>query len=120
MEQSAQLVLSPASIRVLVVLIVPISLVVLAIPLVLEKVPRNYFYGFRTRYTLSSDAVWYRANKISGITLLIGGTFWLFAGTILMRVMDSERTALALTGLLGGGALMIGGIVSFWLTYRKN
>lgn len=33
-----------------------------AIPLVLRWVPRNRVYGYRTRLTLSSDALWYRVN----------------------------------------------------------
>jgi hypothetical protein len=36
---------------------VPILLIALAIPLILQKIPRNGFYGFRTPYTLSSDDV---------------------------------------------------------------
>jgi hypothetical protein len=32
----------------LITLIVPLTLIILAIPTILEKVPRNGFYGFRT------------------------------------------------------------------------
>jgi hypothetical protein len=43
-------------------LIVPGLIIAVAIPLIIGKVPRNRFYGFRTRYSLSSDEVWYRAK----------------------------------------------------------
>src|SRR5262249_37141483 len=48
-------------------LLVPFVIIIVSIPMILAKVPRNSLYGFRTTYTLSSDEVWYRANKISGI-----------------------------------------------------
>ncbi len=59
--------------QLIINLIIPALLIVLAVPLSLEKIPRNHFYGFRTRYSLSSDEVWYRANKISSIAMLIAG-----------------------------------------------
>jgi hypothetical protein len=105
--------------RYLVTLIVPLLIIALAIPVILEKVPRNYFYGFRTPYTMSSDAVWYRANKISGVALAIGGAVWLLLGQVLPHVMDSRQAAFRLTSLLGTGALLASCAVSFWLTYRK-
>ena len=45
--------------------------VLLSIPLILRKVPRNIAYGFRTRATLSDDFVWYEANAHFGRGLLI-------------------------------------------------
>ena len=44
---------------------------VLCIPLVLRLVPPNRLYGFRTRKTLSSPEIWYRANVFSGYALMI-------------------------------------------------
>lgn len=38
----------------------------LAIPLILRKIPRNSLYGFRTLKTLKSDRVWYEANFFFG------------------------------------------------------
>jgi hypothetical protein len=40
--------------------------VMIAIPLILRKVPRNIIYGFRTRATLSGDFIWYEANAYFG------------------------------------------------------
>lgn len=45
--------------------------VLLAIPLILRRVPRNIVYGFRTRATLSNDFVWYEANAHFGRGLII-------------------------------------------------
>ena len=45
--------------------------VIIAIPLILRKVPRNVVYGFRTRGTLENDFVWYEANAYFGSLFLI-------------------------------------------------
>lgn len=44
----------------------PVSLIVLAVPLILKRVPPNDFYGFRMRPAFDSTAQWYRANSIGG------------------------------------------------------
>jgi hypothetical protein len=44
---------------------------ILAIPLMLRKVPRNVLYGYRTRRTLRDDNVWYDANAHFGRGLFI-------------------------------------------------
>jgi uncharacterized membrane protein len=46
-------------------------LFLIAIPLALRMVPRNVIYGFRTRTTLSDDAIWFEANAHFGRRLLI-------------------------------------------------
>ena len=51
----------------------------LSIPLLLNKVPPNLWYGFRTRLTLSDPQIWYPVNAwgakcsrlLSGSTLTI-------------------------------------------------
>jgi uncharacterized membrane protein len=60
-------------------LFAPIVIIALSIPLILEWVPRNWFYGLRTRRTLSSDQLWYPANKVGGIATAIAGVVWLAA-----------------------------------------
>jgi uncharacterized membrane protein len=45
-------------------------LAVLAIPLVLQRIPPNPIYGFRAPKTRSSPAVWYRANVFLGWALI--------------------------------------------------
>jgi hypothetical protein len=95
----------------LVTVIAPLIMIGLAIPMILEKVPRNYLYGFRTRYTLSSDEVWYRANKISGIAIAAAGVAWLIVGVIIPDVR--------LVVWIGSACLIVAIAVSSWLTYSK-
>jgi uncharacterized membrane protein len=101
-------------------ILVPIVLIVLAVPLILEKIPRNGFYGFRTPYTFSSDDVWYRANKIAGISLLVAGVFWLSLGVSLPQVMASQQEAMKLARNYGLAGLALSVAVSFWLVYRTR
>jgi uncharacterized membrane protein len=46
-------------------------LFLLAIPLVLGLIPRNRFYGMRTRTTLSNDRRWYSGNRVAGVAILL-------------------------------------------------
>jgi uncharacterized membrane protein len=45
--------------------------IALAVPLILQKVPPNCVYGFRTRKTISSEAIWYKANSFFGYGLVV-------------------------------------------------
>lgn len=38
----------------------------LAVPLMLRKVPRNRFYGFRSKATLRDERMWYDVNAYFG------------------------------------------------------
>jgi uncharacterized membrane protein len=100
-------------------LLVPFLIIVLSIPMILGKVPRNSLYGFRTAYTLSSDDVWYRANKISGIALLLAGVFWFAIGWLLPVWMGATAQTYRLVQILGLASLGVALAVSTWLTYRK-
>jgi uncharacterized membrane protein len=64
----------------MLLLAVALSIVVLAIPLMLGKVPRNHWYGFRIERTMVSDEAWYRANRI-------GGRYYLFAGLAMLAAV---------------------------------
>jgi hypothetical protein len=43
----------------------------LSLPLVLGLIPRNRFYGMRTRTTLSDDRRWYSGNRAAGVAILL-------------------------------------------------
>jgi uncharacterized membrane protein len=47
--------------------------VVIGVPLARGRVRPNAWYGFRTPKTFSSPTIWYEANRIAGIDLIIGG-----------------------------------------------
>ena len=53
--------------------------VVVSLPLIFRKVPRNPIYGYRTRAVLSNDALWYEANAYFGRWLIVASM--LAAGT---------------------------------------
>ena len=42
-----------------------------ALPLAARKIPPNFFYGYRTRATLSDRTIWYEANAHFGRGLLV-------------------------------------------------
>jgi len=52
------------------VLSLDLLFLLLAVPLVLRKVPRNGIYGYRTPATLGSDEIWYPANASFGLGLI--------------------------------------------------
>ena len=54
-------------------LCVPLVMIGLSIPLILEKVPPNGWYGFRIPKTMSSPAIWYPANKLGGQYFIAAG-----------------------------------------------
>ena len=95
--------------------ITALLLIGLAMPMLLKKVPRNSFYGFRTGYTVSSDEVWYRANQIAGIALAAVGLFWL-----LLVFVPPTAAIYSWISLIRRSALAIGVAVAFWLTYRHR
>ena len=84
-------------------LIAPIIVTLVFIPLIFELVPRNPFYGFRTRRTLSSDGIWYPANKMAGILGTIAGSLWLLVA-VLRPGMN--------TNLIGLGLVVVSAILS--------
>jgi uncharacterized membrane protein len=43
----------------------------LSVPLILEKIPQNGLYGFRTRKTMSDETIWYEANKFLGYSMVL-------------------------------------------------
>jgi uncharacterized membrane protein len=46
-------------------------LILIAVPLVLRKIPPNVAYGFRTRATMANDEIWYAANVHFGRGLIV-------------------------------------------------
>lgn len=53
-------------------LLVPCGIIAVAtIPMMLKLVPPNRAYGFRTKETLASPELWYRANRFAGCAFFI-------------------------------------------------
>lgn len=54
--------------------------VLVSIPLVLRKVPRNHWYGIRVRKAFVSDDNWYAINAVGGWLFILFGTFLMAVG----------------------------------------
>ncbi|MEW6103794.1 MAG: SdpI family protein [bacterium] len=67
----------------------------LSIPLILEKVPPNYLYGFRTKKTLSNKEIWYKANKYTGKDLLVIGLI-LLVGALILLIFRAKLSVLVI------------------------
>jgi len=53
------------------VLVLPPLSVLLALPMILGWVRPNSWYGLRTRKTRSSRYLWYRANRLGGVYMVV-------------------------------------------------
>ena len=72
-----------------------------SLPLILGRVPRNGLYGFRTPKTLSSDSVWYPANRHAGRELLTCGLKQLVGVAAILMLWKAANLSVALVGYLG-------------------
>lgn len=55
----------------------------MAIPLALGLVPPNRLCGVRTRATLSDERLWYRANRVGGVSLIMSSAVYLTVAALL-------------------------------------
>ncbi len=65
-----------------------ILFIALSIPLIMGRVKPNHWYGFRFAVTLNNPRIWYPANRLGGIMLLLYGLAVLGGAlglTLLMR-----------------------------------
>ena len=66
---------------------------------VLPQARPNWFFGIRTPWTLSSDAVWERTNRVAGYVMTASG--------VAVVVSAFVSTLSTLVVLLGGGAVLV-------------
>jgi uncharacterized membrane protein len=94
--------------------LIPSILILLAsIPLITGVVPRNRFYGIRTRKTLSDDAIWYPANRFGGRALIISSIISIVVSW--MMPYDPIYFSTFLIPLAGFIVpLMIGVVLTLW------
>jgi uncharacterized membrane protein len=74
---------------------IPVISILVAVPLVMQKVPQNYWYGFRTRKTLSDSTIWYRANYLGGVNLLYAGVIAVCINGVLAVTLHGTLLMLA-------------------------
>lgn len=85
-------------------LFLPILVILVSVPLIFQLIPRNRLYGFRIPRTLESDAVWYPANKMAGILLVVAGVIWLLLAIFLPGWPND---------VIGVGLLIVAAVLSF-------
>ena len=73
---------------------------ILAVPMILQRVKPNVWYGFRTRKTLSDESVWYSANQYAGKALLLAGSVIVVGAMVLYWVASSAEYEAVLDDLL--------------------
>lgn len=75
------------------------------IPLYLDEIPPNRFFGYRTDATLQSSEAWYSANHSLGLALIIAGLASLVV-TAGLTIFDlgyrRERQAIIAISIDGG------------------
>ncbi len=78
---------------------VGVLLAVVSIPLWMEKVPRNGWYGLRIQKSMESDENWYRINRFGGQGMFVVGALIAMIGLAnWLRPPQSEAmTVLLLT-----------------------
>jgi uncharacterized membrane protein len=88
--------------------------ILIGLPLLNRKVPRNYFYGIRTRAALASDQRWYDINAYAGRQLVIWSVIMFLnglAGFFIPR--DASDAYLALTLALAAVAVVVPLLLTF-------
>jgi len=53
----------------------------------LAKVPRNFFVGIRTPWTLASEDVWYRTHRVGGKTFVVAGVLMMVAAPLASQAL---------------------------------
>lgn len=59
---------------------VPIGLLFIFIGNLMPKVPSNFFIGFRTPWTLSSEEIWQRTHRLGGWCFVVAGLLFVMRG----------------------------------------
>lgn len=97
-----------------------ILLIALSIPMVLQKIKPNYWYGFRTPKTLSDEKIWYEANRVAGIDLSLAGLLTIFTSIALFLFSGflTEKQVIATLVIVAVGSFCAAVIHSFIVLRR--
>jgi uncharacterized membrane protein len=87
------------SIQALAALIAGSGLLILllAIPMILRRVPPNAIYGVRTEASFASDSDWYRINAIGGRYLAVSGLVIIIVGIVGFFLPVSARDSYSIS-----------------------
>jgi len=97
-------------------------LFIVALPLVFGAIPRNRVYGFRTRKTLSDDAVWFPVNRVAGLALIAGSAiYWAVASKHPYDRADADNFSVWLVHLAAFAIpLVVGLSIAGWYSKRLS
>jgi uncharacterized membrane protein len=93
----------------------------MGIPLALRKVRPNPWYGFRTAKTLSDPAVWYAANRLAGVDLIVAGVVLMLGVAAMFLLRHTMFPALPIANYAFGLflALMLAVVLhGYWFLSR--
>ncbi len=95
-------------------ILVLIGLLLVFLGNLLPKVPRNFFIGIRTPWTLSNDEVWYQTHRMGGVFFILGGLILALKGIILQgySMFQAVTTVAAI-------ALLLYPALHSFILYRK-
>jgi hypothetical protein len=85
-----------------------ILLAVLSVPLILQKIGPNPWYGFRVKKTLDNPAVWYPVNAYAAKRLVVVGLASSLASVLLFFLPNIDL----LTYTLACAAVTLGGLAA--------
>ena len=87
----------------------PLLIALVSIPLALNLISPNPFYGIRISATAASEAAWYRGNQVGGIAGVLAGMLLALANHRVSRSSwSSNRKLLFFAGSMVVAALLIG------------
>lgn len=79
--------------------IVGMVFVIIGLPLVRGRIPRNGFYGYRIPTTMRDDRVWYPVNTLMGLWLIWAGSLATVLGVLLLLLRNRDDAARLVLGL---------------------
>jgi len=82
-------------------LLTGISFIGISIPLILQKIPPNQWYGWRTKKSLSNKEIWYEINRYGGKDLFAAGLV-ASVGALVLLIFRTElsESAISCSGLV--------------------
>jgi uncharacterized membrane protein len=81
---------------------------------ILPKVPKNFFIGIRTPWTLASETVWERTHRLGGWCFVLAGALMVLKGLVLIG-HNTFQTVTAILAL----ALLLWPMLYSLIVYRK-
>src|SRR6478672_3053568 len=93
---------------VLLFVLIGAVFIALGIPLKQGAIPPNYWYGFRTRKTLSDKEIWYSINRVMGIDMIRVGVVLVAASLIVLAVRRSMSPEAMVFTVIAVSLVMVG------------